>query len=157
MNQPHPAEGVRNSAALLCGHGAGTDPFALRPVAVARRQKPEMTMTDLPEKTCTIDRLVRHKLLVRAALEGRKTEQRRDGVYAYPGETFDLEGTTFVVTSVTHERLGDMGEAGAQAEGYEGLAPYRDMILRMHKGMTWEPDHMVWVHRFHAESSVPAT
>ena len=107
-------------------------------------------MTDFPEKTCTIDRLVRHQRLVRAALEGRKTEQRRNGVYAYPGERFELEGTTFELVSLTREPLENMGEAEARAEGYENLAAYRDLILRMHKGMDWDPKHLVWVHRFRA-------
>ncbi|MEE9384082.1 MAG: hypothetical protein V3V08_11785 [Nannocystaceae bacterium] len=107
-------------------------------------------MPEFPEKTCTIDRLVRHKKLVRAAVGGRKTEQRRNGVYAYPGETFELEGHRFEMVSLTRERLGDMGEEGAVAEGYESLAAYRELILRMHKGMDWDPDHLVWVHRFRA-------
>jgi len=105
-------------------------------------------MSELPEKTCTIDRLVRNAKLKRAALEGKKTEQRRDGVYGYPGETFDLDGTTFTITSLTHDRLGDMGEDEARAEGFDSLDAYRELILRMHKGMGWDPEHRVWVHRF---------
>jgi len=106
------------------------------------------TSNDYPEKTCTIDRLVRHPKSVEAALAGRKTEQRRDGVYGYPGETFELEGETFEITGLTRDRLGDMTEASARAEGYATLADYRDLILRMHKGMQWDPEHRVWVHRF---------
>jgi hypothetical protein len=103
---------------------------------------------DYPEKTCTIDRLVRHKRLVEAALEGRKTEQRRDGIYGYPGETFELAGQRFEMTGLTRDRLGDMTEVEANAEGYETLDQYRDLILRMHRGMEWDPEHLVWVHRF---------
>ncbi|MBW2275213.1 MAG: ASCH domain-containing protein [Deltaproteobacteria bacterium] len=107
-------------------------------------------MTDYPEKTCEIDRLVSQSRLVKASLAGRKTEQRRDGIYAYPGETFELEGTVFEVVSVTRERLGDMGEADARAEGFDSLQQYRDLILRMHRGMEWDEEHRVWVHRFRA-------
>jgi len=53
---------------------------------------------DYPKKTCSIERLVTHTKLVEAALAGTKTEQRRDGIYAYPGETFELEGVKFTVT-----------------------------------------------------------
>jgi len=49
-------------------------------------------VTDLPEKTCSIDRLVTHEKLVAATLDGRKTQQRRNGVYGYPGVCFELEG-----------------------------------------------------------------
>ncbi len=65
-------------------------------------------MTDYPEKTCDIDRLVRHPKLVEAALLGKKTQQRRDGVYAYPGERFELEGVGFTVTALERHSLGEM-------------------------------------------------
>lgn len=105
-------------------------------------------MTDYPQKTCEIDRLVRHPRLVEAAIAGRKTQQRRDGVYAYPGETFQLEGVAFTVTGLDRQRLGDMGDADAQAEGYPNMAAYRELIEKMHPGMAWNDDHSVWVHRF---------
>ena len=105
-------------------------------------------MADYPEKTCTIDRLVKQKKLVHATLAGVKTEQRRDGVYAYPGESFQLEERTFEVVSLTHERLGDMTDDHARAEGFPDLESYRALIVRMHRGMEWDPDHSVWVHRF---------
>ncbi|WAR44864.1 ASCH domain-containing protein [Methylomonas rapida] len=105
-------------------------------------------MQDYPEKTCDIERLIRHPKLVAAALSGQKTEQRRDGLYAYPGETFVLEGVEFVVTRVDRERIGDMTDADAQAEGYPSLAMYKDLILKMHANMEWNDDGLVWVHRF---------
>lgn len=105
-------------------------------------------MRDYPEKTCSIDRLVRQKKLVEAALAGRKTEQRRDGVYGYPGETFELEGRSFEIVSLTHEPLGNLDDVGARAEGFESLKQYRELLLAMHKGMKWDPEHRVWVHRF---------
>lgn len=105
-------------------------------------------MSNYPEKTCEIDRLVRHPKLVEAAKAGRKTEQRRDGVYAYPGETFELEGVAFTVTALERQSLGDMTDADAQAEGYPNMAAYRDLIQKMHPGMPWDDSHLVWVHRF---------
>ena len=105
-------------------------------------------MTSFPPKTCSIDRLVTQPKLVAAVLEGTKTQQRRNGVYAYPGETFELEGKSFVLTNLTHERLGDMTDQDAQAEGFPDLATYKDIILKMHHAMTWNPDAFVWVHTF---------
>jgi hypothetical protein len=105
-------------------------------------------MADYPEKTCAIENLVRHPKLVEATLAGRKTQQRRNGVYAYPGENFELEGVTFKVTALERQRLGDMTDSDAQAEGYPSLAMYKDLILRMHAGMTWEEESLVWVHSF---------
>ncbi|MGR8931006.1 MAG: ASCH domain-containing protein [Gammaproteobacteria bacterium] len=105
-------------------------------------------MNEYPEKTCEIDRLVRHPKLVAAALSGQKTQQRRNGIYAYPGESFNLEGVEFVVTGVDRQRIGDMTDEDAQAEGYPSIAMYKDMILKMHGNMEWDDDGLVWVHRF---------
>ncbi|MDQ6975465.1 MAG: ASCH domain-containing protein [Mariprofundaceae bacterium] len=105
-------------------------------------------MSSFPEKTCDISRLVTHAKLVAAVLADKKTEQRRDGVYAYPNEVFELEGISFVVTSLKQQRLGDMTDRDAQAEGYPSLAMYKGLILSMHKNMTWNEDDLVWVHTF---------
>jgi len=105
-------------------------------------------MTDYPEKTCDIDRLVRHPKLVESALAGKKTQQRRDGVYAYPNETFELDGVAFIVTDLTRETIGDMTDASAQAEGYPSLEMYKNLILSMHAGMEWDESAPVWVHHF---------
>lgn len=105
-------------------------------------------MDHYPEKTCSIDRLLRHPKLVAAALAGQKTQQRRDGLYAYPGETFVLEDVVFEVSSVERQRIGDMSDADARAEGYPSLAMYKDLILKMHAGLEWNEDGLVWVHSF---------
>ncbi|TAN53623.1 MAG: ASCH domain-containing protein [Methylococcaceae bacterium] len=105
-------------------------------------------MNDYPQKTCDINRLLRHPKLVEAAKAGRKTQQRRDGVYAYPGETFELDGVRFTVTALERRSLGEMTEADALAEGYPSLEAYRDLILKMHPGMSWDDSHLVWIHHF---------
>jgi len=109
-------------------------------------------MNNFPEKTCDISRLVRHPKLVAAALAGDKTEQRRDGVYAYPNEEFELDGVPFIVTGLKRQTLGEMGDADAQAEGYPSMAMYKALILKMHKGMQWDGESQVWVHSFQRKS-----
>lgn len=112
----------------------------------------EVAMESLPEKTCSIERLVTQAKLVAAAKAGIKTQQRRDGVYAWPGESFELEGMKFIVTDLSRQRLGDMTDEDAKAEGFPGLASYKEIILKMHAGMTWNEDGLVWVHSFAAQS-----
>ncbi len=107
--------------------------------------------TTYPERTCSIERLVTHPKLVAATKAGTKTQQRRDGIYGFPGETFDLEGETFVVTDLSRQRIGDMTDEHAHAEGYPNLEVYKQIILSMHAGMTWNPDSLVWVHSFTAK------
>jgi len=105
-------------------------------------------MSDFPKKTCEINSLVTHPKLVAAVLRGDKTQQRRAGVYGYPGETFELEGANFVIADLRHESLGKMTEAEAHLEGYPNLQKYRELILRMHPGMSWDDEFLVWVHEF---------
>lgn len=103
---------------------------------------------EYPAKTCEISRLVTHQKSIAAILAGTKTQQRRDGLYAYPEETFELDGVAFVVTSVERQRLGDLSDADAQAEGYPSLDAYKQIILQMHANMKWNEDDLVWVHSF---------
>ena len=105
-------------------------------------------MKEYPEKTCEIDRLIRHPRLRELAKAGKKTEQRRDGLYAYPGETFELDGVKFIVTDVVRQKLGEMTDEDARREGFPSLAAYRELILKMHPSMRWDPEHLVWVHKF---------
>ena len=105
-------------------------------------------MEEYPEKTCSIDRLVRQPRLVAATIAGEKTQQRRDGIYGYPGDKFSLQGVVFVITRLERKSLGDMTDTDAHLEGFPGLQEYKDLILKMHSGMTWESSHLVWVHHF---------
>ena len=105
-------------------------------------------MSEYPEKTCTIERLVTHPKMVEATVGGRKTQQRRNGLYAHPGETFELEGVQFRVTRADHQRLGDMTEGDAVREGYLDMDTYKAIIIRMHPGMGWDEEARVWLHEF---------
>ncbi|MDA0336385.1 MAG: ASCH domain-containing protein [bacterium] len=103
---------------------------------------------EYPEKTCDVARLVTNKSMVQAVLNGEKTQQRRNGVYAYPGEQFELERRCFELAELRRQRLGDMTEEDAIAEGYASLEAYKDVILSMHKGMQWDEEALVWLHTF---------
>lgn len=107
-----------------------------------------MLTTDYPAKTCELDRLITQPRLIALAIKGEKTQQRRNGLYGYPGEQFLLDGIAFEITDVSRQRLGAMTEADAQAEGFANLSDYQQLILRMHPGMQWQPDALVWLHQF---------
>jgi hypothetical protein len=108
-----------------------------------------MTTTAYPAKTCELDRLVTQPKLIALAINGDKTQQRRNGIYGYPGERFKLDGIDFEITNVSRQTLGEMTEADAKAEGFDSLNEYQQLILRMHQGMQWQPDAKVWLHQFH--------
>ncbi len=111
-----------------------------------------MRNRSFPEKTCSIDRLVRQPQHIQAAVAGRKTQQRRAGVYGHPGERFQLEGVEFEITDLRQQPLGEMTDADAQAEGYESLEAYRAFILGIHPGMSWNEESVTWVHTFRRTS-----
>ncbi|NOT12292.1 MAG: ASCH domain-containing protein [Methylococcaceae bacterium] len=110
-------------------------------------------MDTYPQKTCSIDRLLTQPKLIAAAKAGIKTQQRRDGVYGWPGEEFALDGMVFVITELTRQSLGDMTDEHAKAEGFPDLVTYKDIIIKMHAGMTWNIEHLVWVHAFAAKEN----
>lgn len=101
-----------------------------------------------PVKTCELNRLVTQPKLITLAINGTKTQQRRNGIYAYPGERFKLEGIAFKITGVSRQALGNMTEDDAKAESFTSLSDYQQLILRMHPGMQRQPDTLVWLHQF---------
>ncbi len=103
---------------------------------------------EYPAKTCEIDKLIRHPKLIAATLARKKTQQRRNGIYAYPGEMFELEGIRLIITDLYPQTLGAMTDHDAQAEGYPDLESYKTLILKMHAGLKWNDNDSVWVHCF---------
>ncbi len=103
---------------------------------------------DLPEKSCSIERLVTIEEDVQKVLNGEKTATRRNGVYAYPGEIMELEGKEFKIDALYSQTLGEMTDADAKTEGYETLEEYKETILALHPKMPWVPKMNVWVHEF---------
>ncbi|HEY9577230.1 MAG TPA: ASCH domain-containing protein [Pseudobacillus sp.] len=104
--------------------------------------------TNLPPKTCTIERLVTVPADIEKVLNGQKTATRRNGRYADIGEVMTLQGQDFVVERVYSQSLGELTDEQAKQEGYESLEEYKDSILSMHPGMPWVPSMKVWVHEF---------
>ncbi len=104
--------------------------------------------THLPEKTCSIEKLVTMKADVEKVLKDEKTATRRNGRYADVGEIMVLNGHSFRVDQVYHQSLGELTDAHAKQEGYDSLETYKQSILSYHPGMPWLPTMMVWVHEF---------
>ena len=103
---------------------------------------------ELPEKSCSIERLVTIKTDVAKVLNNEKTATRRNGVYAYPGEIMVLEGKKFTVDALYKQTLGEMTDEHAKQEGYATVEEYKQSILALHPNMPWLPTMSVWVHEF---------
>ncbi|MFJ8065441.1 ASCH domain-containing protein [Psychrobacillus sp. NPDC096426] len=104
--------------------------------------------TNLPPKTCSIERLITKESDIELVLQGKKTATRRNGRYADVGEVMELSGQSFVIDHVYIQTLGDLTNAHAQQEGFESVEDYKQSILSYHPGMPWLPHMTVWVHEF---------
>jgi hypothetical protein len=88
-------------------------------------------------------------------LDGEVTQIHRGGSerYAEPGDTFEVDGTAFEVTSVDERTLGDMSDADARREGSESLEAYRERMVRVHGGnFEWDDSSEVVRYRFEREA-----
>ena len=106
------------------------------------------TNDNLPEKTCSIERLVTIEADVERVLNGEKTATRRNGVYAYPGEIMVLKEQEFKVDALYSQTLGEITDEHAKTEGYANVEDYKQSILALHPKMPWIPKMSVWVHEF---------
>ncbi|OVE83391.1 ASCH domain-containing protein [Natronolimnobius baerhuensis] len=82
-----------------------------------------------------------------AALEGEVTQLHRGDAHASEGDTFDIEGTTFKVVEVREERLGELTDEDARAEGSSDLESYKRRIERTHD-LEWDDNRTAVLHRF---------
>ncbi|ASK61502.1 hypothetical protein CFK37_04600 [Virgibacillus phasianinus] len=104
--------------------------------------------SELPPKTCSIEKLVTVPQDVEKVINGQKTATRRNGRYADVGEIMELENHQFVVEKVYVQTLGEITDKDANKEGYPNLEAYKNSILSKHPGMPWAKDMEVWVHEF---------
>ncbi|MDY6775662.1 MAG: ASCH domain-containing protein [Halobacteria archaeon] len=85
--------------------------------------------------------------LRQSALEGDVTQIHRGERHADEGDRFVIDGTTFEVVEVYEERLGDMTDEDARAEGSDSLEDYKRRVERAH-GIEWDDDSTAVLHRF---------
>lgn len=105
-------------------------------------------MEQYPAKTCSVERLITRSRDIEKVLQGRKTSQRRNGLYAYPGEKMELKGHVFEITAVYPQTLGEMGDQDAKNEGMENKSDYLKYMDQIHPGFSWSPTMQMWVHEF---------
>jgi len=69
--------------------------------------------------------------------------------YATEGDTFEIDGDSFEVTSVERRTLGDFTDADARREGSESLEAYKQRMQRVHPdGFSWDDSDEVVTYRF---------
>ena len=95
--------------------------------------------------------LLPNERVQQAVLAGDVTQLTRGASnrYADEGDTFEIDGATFAVTSVEHRTLGDFTDADARREGSESVAAYKRRMERAHPGdFEWDDGDEVLTYRF---------
>jgi len=82
-----------------------------------------------------------------SVLSGDVTQLHRGDKHASEGDRFEIDGTTFEVTTVETERLGELTDADARAEGSPNLDAYKKRIEQTHN-TEWDDDNEVVRHEF---------
>jgi hypothetical protein len=85
------------------------------------------------------------------ALDGEVTQIHRGQQYADEGDSFEVDGTTFEVVTVTDTTLGDLTDEDARAEGARDLDHYKQILDRAHDNFEWDDDSEIVLHRFEKE------
>ena len=83
----------------------------------------------------------------RAVVAGDVTQLHRGDKHASEGDRFEIDDIVFEVTTVREERLGNLTDEDAQAEGSPDLDAYKERIEQTH-GTTWDDDDTAVLHRF---------
>lgn len=99
------------------------------------------------------DALLPNDHVKEAVLDGDITQLSRGAAnrYAAAGDTFDLDGTAFEVTSVEERTLGDLTDADANREGSPSLEAYKQRMERVHPGdFEWDGTSEIVTYRFEA-------
>ena len=97
------------------------------------------------------DALLPNDRIKDAVIDGDVTQLSRGATnrYADAGDTFDLDGARFEVTSVDERRLGDLSDADAQREGSPSLDAYKERMERVHPGdFEWDDTSDIVTYRF---------
>jgi hypothetical protein len=97
------------------------------------------------------DALLPNDRIRQAVLSGDVTQISRGATerYTEAGDTFELDGTEFEVTSVEERTLGELTDEDARREGSPSLQAYRDRLVNVHGGnFEWDDDSTVVTYCF---------
>jgi len=93
------------------------------------------------------DELLPAERLREAVVDGDITQLHRGDKHASEGDRFEIDDVVFEVTTVREQRLGEVTDEDARAEGSPNLDAYKKRIERTHD-LTWDDDDTAVLHQF---------
>jgi len=93
------------------------------------------------------DELLPAERLREAVVDGDITQLHRGDKHASEGDRFEIDDVVFEVTTVREQRLGELTDEDARAEGSPNLDAYKKRIERTHD-LTWDDDDTAVLHQF---------
>ena len=99
-----------------------------------------------------VDTLLPNGHVKELVADGEMTQLTRGQAYADEGDTFEIDGDTYAITTVEELTLGELTDEDAQREGSADLDAYKKRLVRAHGGdFEWDDDADVVRHRFEAQ------
>ena len=85
-------------------------------------------------------------------LNGQKIMTSRTKRYGEVGDKFEAFGSIFVITDQHKNNLGDIALNFFIEEGCSSSADFMDVWKNLHPKKGWDPEQLVWVHKFQKEA-----
>ena len=99
-----------------------------------------------------VDTLLPNGHVKELVADGEMTQLTRGQAYADEGDTFEIDGDTYAITTVEELTLGELTDEDAQREGSADLDAYKKRLVRAHGGdFEWDDDADVVRHRFETQ------
>jgi len=83
-----------------------------------------------------------------AIIDGRKTCTSRNKRYGVIGDTFDINGNSYVLKWVSHVHLNFVAENCYRHEGFRNPYEFINAWRKIHPRKGYVPDQPVWLHEF---------
>lgn len=89
-----------------------------------------------------------------AILQGRKTATSRTHRYGHAGDTLDSPAGPIRLVEVRRATLAEVADSHHLEEGFATPEGFRTIWMRLHPRAGWQPEQLVWFHRFERVSEV---
>lgn len=95
-----------------------------------------------------VDEILPPGLVQRRVMMGRVSQVHRPDRPAEEGDTFEINGATYVITDVTERSVSEVGMGDARTEAASSLGEYRQRMVTIDPDFEWVPDSTLYRYQF---------